>query len=80
MIRQYQNGCFKNLLKMKYKKLYNPKPLKQKARDNIKLDGKQLNKELAKKMINPYYFTDRKLKVGLKSLWKVIILIMPILN
>ena len=25
-----------------------------------KLDDKQLNKELAKKMLNPYYFTERK--------------------
>ena len=25
-----------------------------------------MNKELAKKMINPYYFTDRNLKVGFK--------------
>ena len=32
----------------------------------FKLDDKQLNKELAKKMINHYYFTDRNLKVGLK--------------
>ena len=29
----------------------------------MKLDDKQLKKELAKKMINPYYFTDRNLKV-----------------
>ena len=46
--------------------IYNPKPLKQLARDNIRLDDKQLNKELAKKMLNPYYFTDRKMKVGFK--------------
>ena len=32
--------------------------------ENIKLDDKQLNKELAKKMINPAYFTDRALQVG----------------
>ena len=30
-------------------KIYNPKSLKQIARDNIKLDDKQLNKEIAKK-------------------------------
>ena len=36
------------------------------ARNNIKLDDQQLNKELAKKMINPCYFTDRKLQVGFK--------------
>ena len=50
----------------KIKKIYNPKSLKQLARNNIKLDDKQLNKELAKKMNNPYYFTDRNLKVGFK--------------
>ena len=47
-------------------KIYNPKPLRQIARDNIKLNDKQLNKELARKMINPYYFTDGNLKVGFK--------------
>ena len=47
----------------KNKKNYNPKPLKL-ARDKIKLDDKQLNKELAEKMINPCYFTDRKMEVG----------------
>ena len=53
------------MLKIKSKiYIYNPKPLKQLARNNIKLDDKRLNKELAKKMINPYYFTDRNLKVG----------------
>ena len=33
--------------------IYNPRSLKQIAQDNIRLDDKQLNKELAKKMINP---------------------------
>ena len=47
-------------------KIYNPKLLKQLARNNIKLNDKQLNKELAKKMLNPYYFTDRNFKVGFK--------------
>ena len=51
----------------KIKKIYNPQSLKQLARNNIKLDDKQLNKKLAKKMINPYYFTDRNLKVGFKT-------------
>ena len=50
----------------KVKKIYNPKSLKQLARNNTKLYDKQINKELAKKMINPYYFTDRNLKVGFK--------------
>ena len=47
-------------------KIYNPRSLRQLARDNIKLDDRQLNKELARKMINPYYFTDRNLKVAYK--------------
>ena len=50
----------------KIKKIYNPKSLKQIARNNIKLDEKQLNKELAEKMLTPYYFTDRALKVGFR--------------
>ena len=28
------------------------------------IDDKQLNKELARKMINPYYFTESAIKVG----------------
>ena len=40
--------------------------MKQLARNNIRLDDKQLNKELAKEKINPYYFTDRNLKVAYK--------------
>ena len=50
----------------KVNKIYNPKSLKQLARDNTKLDEKQLNKELAKKMLNPYYFAGRNLNVGFK--------------
>ena len=57
---------FQEPVENKNTKIYNPKSLKQIARNNIKLDDKQLNKELAKKMINPYYFTDRNLKVGFK--------------
>ena len=48
------------------RKKYNPKPLRQLARDNIRLDDKQLNKELARRMINPYYFTDRNMRAGFK--------------
>ena len=55
---------FKEPIGNKNKKIYNPKPLRQLARENIKLDDKQLNKELANKMPNPYYFTDRVLRVG----------------
>ena len=57
---------FQEPIENKIKKIYNPKPLRQLARDNIRLDDKQLNKELAKKMINPYYFTNRALQVAFK--------------
>ena len=53
-------------MKIKYKKLNNPKPLKQIARDNSIIDDKQLNKELPENMIDPYYFIDRVLQVGFK--------------
>ena len=55
---------FQEPVENKINKIYNPKSIKQLARDNIKLDDIQLNKELARKMINPYYFTDRVLQVG----------------
>ena len=45
------------------KKIYNPNSLAQTAGHNIRLDDKQLNKELAKKVINPHCFTDRNMKV-----------------
>ena len=54
---------FQEPIEIKINKRPNPKSIKQLARDCIKLAGTQLNKELAKKMINPYY-TDRSLKVG----------------
>ena len=57
---------FQETVENKIKKIYNPKSLKQLARNKIKLDDKQLNKELARKKINPYYFTDRNLQVGFK--------------
>ena len=57
---------FEEPIENKINRLYNPKPLRQLARNNIRLDDKQLNKELAKKMPNPYYFTDRNLKIGFK--------------
>ena len=57
---------FQEPVENKIKKIYNPRSLKQIARNNIKLDDKQLNKEIAKKMLNPYYFTDRTLQVGFK--------------
>ena len=47
--------------------MYNPKTLKQIARENINLDDKELQKELAKRMINPYKFVDENLKIGFKT-------------
>ena len=57
---------FQEPIQRKIKKIYNSNSLTQIARDNIKLDDKHLNKELAKKMLNPYYFIDRNLEVGFK--------------
>ena len=55
---------FKEPFENKFKKLCNSKPIKQLAPDNIKLDDKHLNEELAKKMTNPNYFTDRNSNAG----------------
>ena len=52
----------KTPIKKKIQKVYNPKTLKQLAREKIKLD----DKELAKIMINPFYFIDKNLKIGFK--------------
>ena len=49
-------------IKKKIQNVYNPKTLKQLAREKIKLD----DKELAKMMINPYNFIDENLKNGFK--------------
>ena len=57
---------FQEPVENKIKKVYNPNSLRQIARDNIRLDDKQLNKELARRMINPYYFTARNLRAGFK--------------
>ena len=57
---------FREPIENKIKKIYNPVSLKKLARNKINLDDKQLNKELAKKMINPYYFSDRNLQVAYK--------------
>ena len=56
----------KNLFKNEVRKIYNPKSLKQIALDNIGLGDRQLKDELARRMLNPYYFTDRALQVGFK--------------
>ena len=57
---------FREPIENKIRKIYNPVSLKKLARNKIYLDDKQLNKELAKKMINPYYFSDRRLVVAYK--------------
>ena len=57
---------FQELVGQKSRKIYNAKPLRQLARDNIRLDHKQFKKELARRMINPYYFTDKNSRVGFK--------------
>ena len=56
---------FKEPTENRIKNIYISESLRQISRDNIKLDEKQLNKEIAKKMNNPYYFTDRAIQVGL---------------
>ena len=54
---------FKEPIENKIEQTYNPKSSKQLAREIVKVDDKQLTKELAKKMINPSFFTDRILKI-----------------
>ena len=41
--------------KNKIKKLYNPKPLKQIARENIRMNDNKLEEDLAKKKVNPFF-------------------------
>ena len=57
---------FREPIENKIEKIYNPISLKKLARNKMNLDDKQLNKELARKMINPYYFSDRNLQVAYK--------------
>ena len=54
---------FQKPIRNKIKNIYNPKALKEVARKYIKINDIILDKERAKKMINPYYFTDRALQV-----------------
>ena len=44
---------FQEPVENKIEKINNPKSLKQLARNEIKVDDEKLNKELARKMINP---------------------------
>ena len=53
-------------IKKKTKKLFNPQTLKRIARENSKVDDKKLDKELAKKIINPSFFKNENLKTGFK--------------
>ena len=55
---------FQDPIGKKIQKLFNPKTLKQIARNNIRLHDKQLNKEIAKSMKYSYCFTDKALQVG----------------
>ena len=52
-------------------KKYNPLKLSDLARDKINLNDKELNKQIAKKMLNPYYFKNKNLynilKINLDS-------------
>ena len=50
-------------IKKKTQKVYNPKTLQQIARQNIESNDKELDKEIAKKMINPYFFLMKILKL-----------------
>ena len=62
---------FKLPTEIKFEKnIYNPKKFKHIARKNFKLDDKQLSKQSAKKMINPYSFTDRAQKVRFNNTLK----------
>ena len=42
------------LIKKEIRKIYNNKTLEQIAREKIKMNDKEIDKELAKKMIIPY--------------------------
>ena len=53
----------KESIENKIKKILNPKALKQIGRENIRTDDKELKKELARKMNDPYYITTRALRV-----------------
>ena len=53
--------------KNKIEKVYDPKTLKGIAREKPKLNDKDLDKELAKKLTNPFYFTDENIKTGFET-------------
>ena len=45
---------FQEPVENKIKKIFIPKPLGQLSRENIRLDDRQLNGEIARRMLNPY--------------------------
>ena len=53
-------------MKKKFKKIFNPKTIKQIGRKKIRINDKELTKELARKMINPQYFINENLHVVFK--------------
>ena len=54
--------------KKKLKNIYNPKTLEKIARDNNKLDDKDLEKQSAEKMINPYCFIVENIQRGFQRI------------
>ena len=58
--RSIPQCLIQDLIENKPEQLYNPKSLKQIARKDIEKN----EKESAKKLMKPYYFTDRALQVG----------------
>ena len=65
----YQNAYLKEQTPNENKiiKVFNTKTIKQLTRKNMKTKNKELQKELANKMTNPYYFIDGKLKKSFKN-------------
>ena len=56
----------KHLLKIKFKKIYNRKPLRQTTTENNKTNDKALDKKFARKMTNRHCFTNRNLQTSFK--------------
>ena len=74
-------GFFKEFFEKKIKiYIYTPKPIKQIARENFKINVKQLYKELSKKMTNASVLLIEHYKSDLILLWIVIIFVMLILK
>ena len=45
------------------RRICNPRPLREIAGESIKTHDNQLDRALARKKINPHYFTDRALQI-----------------